>query len=57
MGLWRWYDVIGQWPTHTYNRAGTYTVSLTFTSPDITLSNNKRALYHRVTLAHYYPPL
>ncbi len=43
------------WPTHTYNRAGTYTVSLTFTSPDVTLSKKKEHYITVLPLAHYYP--
>ena len=44
-----------RWPTHTYNRAGTYTVSLTFTSPDVTLSKKKEHYITVLPLAHYYP--
>ena len=43
------------WPVHTYNRAGSYTVSLTFTSPDITLSTTKQHYITVLLLAHYYP--
>ena len=43
------------WPTHTYMRAGSYNVSVTFISPDVTISKKRERYITVLPLAHYFP--